>query len=237
MIEIFTFDNLAALCTLTALEIILGVDNIVFIAILVDKLEKAERPKARIVGLGLAMVFRILLLLTLSWIMLLTAPLFSLMGVDFSGKSLILLGGGLFLIWKATHEVHRTIEPAKNSEKVSRRKATFASIVSQILIIDLVFSLDSVITAVGMAQDLWVMITAIIIAILVMMRFARYISDFITEHPTLKMLALSFLLLVGVMLVADGLGTHVSRGYIYFAMAFSLFVEVLNMKVRAGSGT
>jgi len=232
MIEIFTPENLIALLALTGLEIVLGIDNIVFLAILVEKLDERLRPKARMIGLGLAMIFRILLLLCIKWIMLLTEPLFQLWNTDFSGKSLILLGGGIFLIWKATHELHKDMEGPEEMEKQVSLRTGFLSVIVQIVLIDIIFSLDSVITAVGIAESLAVMIIAIVVAIIVMMIFAKYICDFIDKHPTLKMLALSFLLLVGVMLVADGFGRHIDRGYIYFAMAFSLFVEVLNLRAK-----
>jgi predicted tellurium resistance membrane protein TerC len=233
MADILTFENLAALATLTAMEIVLGIDNIVFIAILTSRVEAAKQGFVRIIGLGLAMVMRIALLFAISWIMSLEASLFSISGRGFSGKDLILLAGGLFLIAKATKEIHHKIE--NGSESAQQAPAAIASVrsaIAQIVMIDIVFSLDSVITAVGMAKELWVMVTAVVIAVAVMMIFAGRISRFIDRHPTMKMLALSFLLLIGVMLVADGLGEHIPRGYIYFAMAFSLGVEVLNM--RAG---
>ncbi len=234
MADIFTFENLAALATLTAMEIVLGIDNIVFIAILTSRVEAAKQGFVRIVGLGLAMVMRIALLFAISWIMSLEASLFSVAGRGFSGKDLILLAGGLFLIAKATKEIHHKIENGSEGalQAAPAAIASVRSAIAQIVMIDIVFSLDSVITAVGMAKELWVMVTAVVIAVVVMMIFAGRISRFIDRHPTMKMLALSFLLLIGVMLVADGLGEHIPRGYIYFAMAFSLGVEVLNM--RAG---
>ncbi len=249
-------ENGIALLTLTSLEIVLGIDNIVFIAILTAKLPPDQRKKARQIGLALALVGRIGLLLTLNWIMKLKSELFSVMGHGVSGKDLILIIGGLFLIAKATTEIHHKVEgksgehgPADGSTSdasagvapgsalsgVAKKQVSFKSVLLQILMIDIVFSLDSVITAVGMAQDKRIMIAAVIIAVGVMMVFANWISDFIEKHPTLKMLALSFLLLIGVVLVADGLGRHVEKGYIYFAMAFSLAVELLNMRMRSKS--
>lgn len=229
----FTAENLLALVTLTAMEIVLGIDNIVFIAILTSKVEPAKQNRVRLIGLGLAMIFRILLLLTITWVMGLTAPLFSVLGQEISGKDLILLLGGLFLIAKATMEIHHKIEDGPHApEKRKAAGAAVGAVIAQIIMIDIVFSLDSVITAVGMARALWVMIVAVVIAVGVMMVFAGPISRFVDRHPTMKMLALAFLLLIGVMLVADGLGQHIPRGYIYFAMAFSLGVEILNM--RAG---
>ena len=226
-----------ALVTLTALEIVLGIDNIVFIAILSGKLPSEKRNKARQIGLAAAMIMRIVLLLAISWIMGLTGVWFTVPGIGdpgaFSGKDLILLVGGLFLIGKATHEIHGKLEgPDEHGNGAIKAAASMASVIAQIMIMDIIFSLDSVITAVGMANQLWVMITAVIIAVAVMMIFARPISDFVERHPTVKMLALSFLLLIGVMLVADAFDQHISKGYIYFAMAFSLFVELLNLRLR-----
>lgn len=232
--ELLTLENLAALFALTSLEIVLGIDNVVFLAILVEKLEPAQRQKARFTGLMLAMVFRILLLLCISWIMLLTEPIFTigLINQSLSGKNIILLAGGLFLLWKATHEIHSSTEHIPSELQPKRGKSQFWKIVAQIGLIDIVFSIDSVITAVGMSEHVPIMIIAIILAIIVMLAFAKRISDFIETNPTIKMLALSFLLLVGLMLVADGVGQHIPRGYLYFAMAFSLFVEVMNIKAR-----
>lgn len=234
MLEFFTAENLIALLTLTVLEIVLGIDNLVVIAILSQKLPQHLQARARKIGLSLAMVMRILLLLSISWIMKLTAPLFSLGGLDISGRSLILIGGGAFLIAKATHEIHGTIEgPSHETEaRENRVYPAFGAIVGQILMLDLVFSLDSVITAVGMARSIPVMITAIIIAILAMQLFAGGLAHFIERHPTIKMLALSFLLLIGFTLVIEGFGKHIEKGYIYTAMGFSLLVEMLNMKLR-----
>jgi predicted tellurium resistance membrane protein TerC len=220
-----------ALATLTALEIVLGIDNIVFISVLVGRLPSAQRNKARTLGLALAMVTRILLLLTLTWIMTLTAPLFTAFKNAISGRDIILLSGGLFLLAKSTHEIHASLEgkPETAKSKVARN---FISVLVQIAILDIVFSLDSVITAVGLAEHLPVMILAIMIAVGIMMLSARVIGNFVDTHPTIKMLALSFLLLVGFSLMGEGLDLHIPKGYIYFAMAFSLGVEILNLKVR-----
>ena len=220
-----------AFLTLAALEIVLGIDNIVFISILVGKLPASQQAGAYRLGLGLAMVMRILLLLSLSWIMSLTAPLFTVLGQEISGRDLILIAGGLFLIGKSTYEIHDKLE-GHEGEKSERVAASYASVLAQIMALDLVFSLDSVITAVGMVQQVSIMIAAVVAAVLVMMVFARAIWDFVSRRPTVKMLALAFLLAIGVMLMADGFGHHVPKGYIYFAMAFSLFVETLNL--RAG---
>jgi predicted tellurium resistance membrane protein TerC len=219
--------------TLAALEIVLGIDNIVFISILVGKLPAHERRGAYRLGLGLAMVMRILLLLSLSWIMGLTEPLFTppFVGARVSGRDLVLIAGGLFLVAKSTHEIHGNLE-GREGEASARVTASYAAVLAQILALDLVFSLDSVITAVGMVQQVEVMIAAVVAAVLVMMVFAQPIGHFVARHPTIKMLALAFLLAIGVMLMADGLGHHVPKGYLYFAMAFSLGVEMLNL--RAG---
>ena len=219
-----------ALLTLTVLEIVLGIDNIIFISILAGKLPAGEQPRARTVGLTLAMVTRILLLLSLTGIMRLTRPLFSPFGHPFSGRDLILLLGGLFLLWKSTREIHDKLEGEEGRQNV-KAGATFGGVIVQIALLDIVFSLDSVITAVGMVRQVGVMIAAIVLAVLVMLMAAGAISDFVHRHPTLKMLALSFLLLIGVTLVADGLGQHVSKGYVYFAMGFSVFVESLNLRL------
>ena len=217
-----------ALGALTTLEIVLGIDNIVFISILSNKLPTDQQPLARRVGLGLALAGRIALLFSISWVMSLTAPLFSVFAYAFSGRDLILLVGGFFLIGKATTEIHDKLE-GEDGHTGSQVEATFAGVIAQIFLLDVVFSLDSVITAVGMAEDIEVMIIAVTIAIAIMMVSAESISSFIEAHPTLKMLALSFLLLIGVTLVAEGLGQHISKGYIYSAMAFSLLVEMLNL--------
>ena len=226
-----------ALATLTALEIVLGIDNVVFISILSDKLPRAQRPRARLVGLSLAMFGRVALLLSIAWIMRLTADLFTVFGEGISGRDLILIAGGLFLIGKSTFEIHDKMEGDDTHLPKEVAATAFASVIVQILLLDLVFSLDSVITAVGMADHVPVMVAAIVIAVGVMMILAGAISRFITRHPTIKMLALSFLLLIGVMLVAEGSGQHVPKGYVYCAMAFSLFVEMLNLRAgRRGPG-
>lgn len=221
-----------ALLTLTVLEIVLGIDNIVFISILTGRLPAAEQPKARFVGLSLAMAMRILLLLAISWVMGLTAPLFEIFTREISGRDLILLGGGLFLLAKATHEIHANLEGPEDGGKKTAT-AGFIGVLVQIALLDIVFSLDSVITAVGMAEHISVMVIAVVIAVIVMMIFAGPVADFVEGHPTVKMLALSFLLLIGVSLIAEGTHFHIPKGYIYFAMAFSVFVEMLNLKVRA----
>jgi predicted tellurium resistance membrane protein TerC len=223
-----------SLVTLTALEIVLGIDNIIFISILAGKLPKEQQAKARQTGLMLALVTRIALLCSISWVMGLTKVLFKmpLLNVDVTGKSLILLIGGLFLIWKSTHEIHEKLEGDDGHATEGRKVASFKAAIVQILLLDIVFSLDSVITAVGMVKEIWVMIAAVVIALGVMLAFAGSISDFVNRHPTLKMLALSFLILIGVMLVAESLDHHIPKGYIYFAMAFAFGVEILNLRVR-----
>ena len=234
MNEILSADNLIALATLSLLEIVLGIDNIVFLSILTAKLRPEERAKGRRLGLALAMLMRIGLLLSLSWVMKLVDPLFGVLGHSFSGKDLILLGGGLFLIGKATFEIHERLEGPEEGPSLGAKTVSFGSVIVQIMLLDMVFSLDSVITAVGMAQHVWVMIAAVVLAVIVMMIFANAISDFVERHPTIKVLALAFLILIGVMLVVEGMGSHVEKGYIYFAMAFSLAVELLNMRMRRG---
>jgi predicted tellurium resistance membrane protein TerC len=221
-----------ALATLTALEIVLGVDNIIFISILVGRVAPERRDLARRLGLGLAMATRILLLLSLAWIMRLREPLFTLVQA-FSGRDLILIGGGLFLLWKSVHEIHNSLEGVEEAGADVPAAASFAGVLAQIAIIDIVFSLDSVITAVGMADQVAVMVLAIVLSVAVMMFAARPIGEFVEAHPTIKMLALSFLVLVGVTLIAEGFETHVPKGYIYFAMAFSIGVEMLNIRMRA----
>ncbi|HEY3571281.1 MAG TPA: TerC family protein, partial [Thermoanaerobaculia bacterium] len=221
-------ENWLALLTLTVLEIVLGIDNIIFISILVGKLPHRQQPKARRLGLFLAMFLRIGLLASLAWLVKLTAPLFTVLGQGISGRDLILLIGGLFLIFKSTREIHERLE-GEEGEASARVAAGFAAVIVQILLLDIVFSLDSVITAVGMANHLAVMITAVVLAVGVMMFAAAPIGHFVERHPTIKMLALSFLLLIGLSLIAEGLGRHIPKGYIYFAMAFSVFVEMLNM--------
>jgi predicted tellurium resistance membrane protein TerC len=220
-----------SLLTLTILEIVLGVDNIIFISILAGKLPPEQQSKARTVGLMLALITRVLLLASIFWLSKLTADLFSVYGHGFSGRDLVLLIGGLFLLWKSVHEIHGSLEGEDHAKATG--KSTMAAVITQIVIIDIVFSLDSVITAIGLAQKIGVMITAVVLAMIVMLVAAKSISDFVNNHPTIKMLALSFLLLVGVVLVADGLGHHIQKGYIYFAMAFSFGVEMLNLKMRA----
>ncbi|MBI4594523.1 MAG: TerC family protein [Candidatus Rokubacteria bacterium] len=227
-----TADGLVALATLTAMEIVLGIDNVVFIAILVGRLARERQATARRLGLALALGMRIGLLFTISWMMGLMAPLVRVFGHGLSGRDLILLGGGLFLIFKATWEIYDKLEAAHEEQAAAGRRAAFFWVLVQILLLDLVFSLDSVITAVGMANQLSVMVTAMVLSMLVMLGSAGAISGFVDRHPSLKVLALAFLLLIGVMLVAEGMGTHVEKGYIYFAMAFSLFVEMLNMRYR-----
>jgi predicted tellurium resistance membrane protein TerC len=224
--------NWLALGTLLLLEIVLGIDNVVFISILAGKLPVDQRKRARILGLSLALITRILLLFTITWIMRLTTPLFAVLGRGISGRDLILIAGGLFLIAKSTHEMHVRLEGAEQHRETSGG-ASFASVIAQILILDVVFSLDSVITAVGMVDELAIMVSAVVLSVLFMLAFSGIVSDFVDRHPTVKMLALAFLLLIGVVLVADGVGQHISKGYIYFAMAFSLAVEVLNLRARA----
>lgn len=220
----------SALAALTILEIVLGIDNIVFISILSGKLPEAQRAKARQIGLALALVTRILLLLSITWVMGLTAPLFNVMGRDFSGRDLILLGGGLFLIYKAVIEIHHKLEGSDHTKDA--KAATFGAVIGQILILDIIFSLDSVITAVGMAKELTVMVLAVLISVGFMLAFAGKVSRFVEEHPTVKMLALAFLILIGVNLLAEGFHFHIEKGFTYFAMAFSVVVEMLNIKMR-----
>ena len=230
-----TAEGWIALLTLTVLEIVLGIDNIVFIAILTARLPADRQANARRTGLILALGLRIGLLFAIAWIMSLTRPLFSLLGHAFSGRDLILLGGGLFLIAKATWEIYDKLEVEHHEAQAKGGRASMTSVIVQILLLDIVFSLDSVITAIGMANSLAVMIAAVVIALLVMLRYAGAVSDFVHQHPTLKMLALSFLLLIGVTLVAEGTHQHVNKGYIYFAMAFSFGVELLNLKLSKKS--
>ena len=222
-----------AFTTLVALEVVLGIDNIIFISILADRLPQERREAIRRLGLLLAMFMRIGLLALLAWLVGLTAPIFEVFGQEFSGRDLILVGGGLFLIWKSTSEIHQLLE-GEEGEGSSAVRATVAAVLAQIVVIDLVFSLDSIITAVGMVDEIEIMIAAVIASVAVMMVFAGPVSDFVHRHPTIKMLALSFLLLIGVMLIVEGFHQHVSKGYIYFAMGFSLFVEMLNIRARRG---
>lgn len=223
-----------AFATLTALELVLGIDNIIFISILVDKLPKAKQELARRLGLFMAMFMRIGLLLVLSWIIGLVEPLFTVFKQEISGRDLILISGGLFLIWKSTGEIHQSME-GEEGHASSAVKATFAAVIVQIMIVDMIFSLDSIITAVGMVDSLAVMIAAVIASVGLMMLFAPAIGRFVSTHPTIKMLALSFLVVVGVVLIAEGLDHHVPKGYVYFAMAFSVAVEMLNIRMRRKS--
>jgi predicted tellurium resistance membrane protein TerC len=227
-----TAEGWIALLTLTVLEIVLGIDNIVFISILAGKLPQEERARARQVGLWLAMLIRIGLLLSITWIMRLTTPLFGVLGQEISGRDLILIFGGLFLIAKSTHEIHDKLE-GQEGHASATVIASFAGVIVQILLLDIVFSLDSVITAVGMAEDVVVMVLAVVIAVGVMLLSSGMISHFVERHPTVRMLALSFLLLIGVSLIAEGFDQHIPKGYIYFAMGFSIFVEMINLRVRA----
>lgn len=235
MIEWFTWvsDPQAwiALATLALLEIVLGIDNIIFISILVGRLPEHQRNRARVLGLGLAMITRILLLLSLAWVMTLTSPLFTVLAQEISGRDLILIVGGLFLLGKSVHEIHNSLE-GEEEHAGSKATASFAAILAQIAVIDIVFSLDSVITAVGMADHVAVMVIAVVIAVGVMMLAAKPIGEFVDDHPTIKMLALSFLILVGVALLGEGFDMHIPKGYIYFAMAFSFGVEILNLRMR-----
>ncbi len=221
-----------ALITLTSLEIVLGIDNIIFISILTGKLPVERQAKARTIGLALAMITRIGLLFSITWIMRLTEPLFTILSNEISGRDIILIVGGLFLLGKSTFEIHERLEGAVEHQQQAKGKASFSSIIIQILILDIVFSLDSVITAVGMTDQIGIMVAAVIIAVIVMMLSSGMINAFVHRHPTIKMLALSFLLLIGVTLIAEGFDQHIAKGYIYFAMAFSVFVEMLNLKMR-----
>ncbi|UKJ74022.1 TerC family protein [Azospirillum brasilense] len=222
----------ASLLTLTALEIVLGIDNIIFISIMAAKLPVHQQQKARQLGLALALVMRLLLLASISWVATLTEPLITVLGMGFSGRDLILLGGGLFLLAKGTIEIHNTVEGHEEGG-AAPKVASFGAVVGQIIVLDIVFSLDSVITAVGMSNDLPVMVTAVVIAMAVMLFAARPVGDFVNRHVTVKMLALAFLLLVGVALIADGFGFHIPKGYLYFAIAFSTLVEALNLMAAA----
>jgi predicted tellurium resistance membrane protein TerC len=224
-------ETLIALATLTFLEIVLGVDNIIFISILASRLPASRQVSARRIGLLLAMGTRILLLFSLSWVIKLTAPLVTLWAHELSGRDLILILGGLFLLFKSTHEIHARLE-GTDERTAARRGVSYASVLIQIALLDIVFSLDSVITAVGMVDDLWVMIVAVIASVLIMMAASGPINDFVNRHPTVKILALSFLLLIGVSLLLEGFDQHIPKGYIYFAMGFSVFVEIINLRVR-----
>jgi predicted tellurium resistance membrane protein TerC len=225
-----------ALATLTVLEIVLGVDNIIFISILAGRLPRDQRARARRLGLGLAMGMRILLLMSLAWLARLTAPLFSVLDHEISGRDLILLGGGLFLLAKSVLEIHTKLEGAEHEREIGHG-ATMGNVLLQIAALDMVFSLDSVITAIGMARDVEIMVIAVVLAVGFMLWFSGPVSDFVEQHPTVKMLALSFLLLIGMALVADGLHQHIPKGYIYFAMGFSVFVEMLNLRLRRTPAT
>ena len=220
-----------ALVTLTVLEVVLGIDNVIFISILAGKLPESQQARARRIGLGAALITRILLLLSLSWVIQLTAPLFTVLGRGISGRDLILLIGGLFLLGKATHEIHERLE-GEEGHASARTAASFSGVIVQIMLLDIVFSLDSVITAVGMVDELWVMVAAVIIAVAIMLMSAETISAFVHRHPTVKMLALSFLLLIGMSLILEGFNHHIPKGYIYFAMGFSVFVEMINLRLR-----
>jgi predicted tellurium resistance membrane protein TerC len=226
-------DALIALVTLTVLEVVLGVDNVIFISILAGKLPAGQQDRARRVGLLAAMGMRIALLFSLAWVVRLTSPLFTVVGTEISGRDLILLGGGLFLLFKATREIHDKLE-GEEGHMSARVAPSFAAVIGQIMLLDIVFSLDSVITAVGMADDLIVMVLAVIVAVGIMMVSAGAISRFVNQHPTVKVLALSFLLLIGCSLIADGFGVHIPKGYIYFAMGFSIFVETINLRAKKG---
>jgi len=224
-----------ALVTLTALEIVLGIDNIIFISILAGKLPAHKRKKARIIGLGLAMFTRVGLLFSLTWLMGLTAPLFQVIGTEITGRDLILISGGLFLLGKSTLEIHEKLE-GEEGHSSTRAAVSFAGVLVQIMFLDIIFSLDSIITAIGMARQLSIMVTAVVIAVGFMMLFSGAVSAFVDRHPTIKILALSFLILIGVALIGDGLGMHIPKGYIYFAMAFSVAVEMLNLRLRRREG-
>jgi predicted tellurium resistance membrane protein TerC len=228
-----TAEGWAALLTLTVLEIVLGIDNIIFIAIVAGKLPHGKRERARRLGLFLAMFIRIALLMSIVWVMSLTRPLTVLFGLELSGRSLILAGGGLFLIFKSTREIHENLEGEDTDRAPHRQAASFPGVIIQILLLDIVFSLDSVITAVGMAEFVSIMIAAIVIAVFAMLFASTAIAEFVERHPTVKMLALAFLLLIGLSLIAEGFGQHVPKGYIYFAMGFSVFVEAINLRVRS----
>ena len=233
---IFDPHSWIAFATLLALEVVLGIDNVVFISILSGKLPASQQPKALYLGLGLAMLMRIVLLFSISWVIGLTAPLFTVFQQEISGRDLILLIGGLFLIGKSTHEIHERLEGEEDDSSAAAAAPTFTSVIVQILLLDIVFSLDSVITAVGMVEDISIMISAVVIAVLFMMAFARPVSDFVDRHPTVKMLALSFLLLIGMTLIAEAFDQHIPKGYIYSAMAFSVFVEMLNLNAKKRKG-
>ena len=228
----FTAEGLMSLLTLTALEVVLGLDNIVFISILAGALPKEQQPKARQLGLGFALLTRLLLLFTISWFMGLTTPLFSVMGLEITGRSIILLLGGSFLVGKSSYEIYEKVEGHPEGSSPSSRANSMTMMIVQIALIDIVFSIDSVVTAVGMADHLSIMVVAMVIAMIIMVAFAGPVSDYVNEHPSMKVLALAFLMLVGVLLVAEGLGQHVNKGTIYFAMAFALAVELVNIRAK-----
>ena len=232
METLFSIHSLIAFLTLCALELVLGIDNIIFISIISDRLPSEQRRKARTLGLLLAIITRLLLLLSLSWMMSLTAPLFSVFYQNISGRDLILILGGLFLIAKSTHEIHQKLESSEEHHDTTNKAPSFSSVIIQILLLDIVFSLDSVITAVGMVNEIPIMVAAIIVATFIMIFASHSIADFVDRHPTIKMLALSFLVLIGVALLAEGFDTHIPKGYIYFSMAYALIVEVLNIRLR-----
>jgi len=232
MESLFSLNSIIPFLTLCALELILGIDNVIFISILSSKLPRDQQDKARKLGLGLAVFTRILLLLSISWVIGLTAPLFSLYGLEFSGRNLILLTGGLFLIAKSTHEIHQKLEADEEVTNDVKMPTQFISVITQILLLDVVFSLDSVITAVGMVSSVAIMIAAVVTSTIVMIYTSGTVSRFVEKHPTIKILALSFLLLIGVTLLAEGFNQHISKGYIYFSMAFSLFVETINIRMK-----
>jgi len=231
-----TADGLVALLTLTFLEVVLGVDNVIFISILTSRLPAEQQQRGRTLGLAGAMGMRILLLLSIAWIMRLTQPLFTLWDHGYSGRDLILISGGLFLLWKATMEIHERLE-GEESHGTTKVAPSFGAVIGQIMLLDIIFSLDSVITAVGMANDISIMVAAVVIAVAIMMFSAKPISEFVSRHPTVKVLALSFLLMIGLSLIADGVGFHIPKGYIYFAMGFSIFVETMNLRVRPRQAT
>ncbi len=225
-------ESLIALSTLTLLEIVLGIDNILFISIISERLPEAQRPKARVTGLALALIFRLLLLMTISWLIQFTDPIFTLFEIDFSGRDLILLGGGLFLLVKTISEIHEKVEVGTEEKHANKKVRSFASVITMIILIDLVFSFDSILTAVGMVSEIVIMIAAVVISMIVMLVFVNKISRLINKHPSIQMLALSFLILIAFVLILDGLHKHIERGYVYFALFFSLLVEVLNISSR-----
>lgn len=232
MENLFSINSIIPFLTLCGLELILGIDNVIFISILSSKLPKKEQQKARTLGLSLAVITRVALLLSISWVIGLTAPLFNIFNIDFSGRNIILLTGGLFLIAKSTHEIHQKLEADEEVTSTSKMPTKFTRVIIQILLLDIIFSLDSVITAVGMVSNVMIMIAAVVVSTFVMIFTSGVVSSFVEKHPTIKILALSFLLLIGVTLLVEGLNQHISKGYIYFSMAFSLFVETINIKMK-----